>query len=205
MSSPRTDPLSLVLRVLVAAGLVVDAIVHLRLASGYQLGQPGGIGQGNLFRIEAVVALLVALYVLVRGSRGAECSGRRGALPLRQRSDARADPDHVRADLVLPEVAQRRGGGVRRHHRAWRRCSRACQDAGLLTARRITVWTTHDQPPEALIRRRRRAPPTAPPSRTCPAHHGCTSAGSVPSPACVLPTPRSRHPRRRAAGSRHRG
>lgn len=71
MSSPRTDPLSLVLRVLVAAGLVVDAIVHLRLASGYQLGQPGGIGQGNLFRIEAVVALLVALYVLVRGSRTA--------------------------------------------------------------------------------------------------------------------------------------
>lgn len=59
------------LRVVVAAGLVVDAVVHLRLASQYQLAAPGGIGQGNLFRVQAVVALLVAVYVLVRGSRTA--------------------------------------------------------------------------------------------------------------------------------------
>ncbi|MGI9158023.1 MAG: hypothetical protein ACR2FG_15560 [Marmoricola sp.] len=71
MRSPRTDPLALVLRVLVAAGLVVDAVVHLRLASGYQMAQPAGIGQGNIFRIESVVALLAALYVLLRGSRTA--------------------------------------------------------------------------------------------------------------------------------------
>ncbi len=61
----------LVLRALVVAGLVVDAVVHLRLAGGYQQGQPGGLGEGNVFRIESVVALLVALYVLLRGSRTA--------------------------------------------------------------------------------------------------------------------------------------
>jgi hypothetical protein len=59
------------LRVLVAAALVVDAIVHLRLASDYQLAAPGGIGQGNLFRIEAVVAIAVAVFVLVSGTRSA--------------------------------------------------------------------------------------------------------------------------------------
>ena len=57
------------LRVVVAAGLAVDAVVHLRLAPGYQLADPAGIGQGNLFRIEAVVAILAAVLVLVTGSR----------------------------------------------------------------------------------------------------------------------------------------
>jgi hypothetical protein len=62
---------ALVLRVVVAAGLVVDAVVHLRLAAGYQLAAPGGIGQGNLFRVEAVVALAAAALVLFVGSRWA--------------------------------------------------------------------------------------------------------------------------------------
>ena len=53
----------------VAAGLVVDAVVHLRLAPDYQLAAPAGIGQGNLFRIAAVAAVLAALWVLVRPSR----------------------------------------------------------------------------------------------------------------------------------------
>ncbi|MGM7775563.1 hypothetical protein ACSVHC_06005 [Arthrobacter sp. KNU-44] len=64
-------PKDILLRLLVAAALVVDAVVHFDLASGYQLGAPGGIGEGNLFRIEAVAAVLVGLYVLVRGSRPA--------------------------------------------------------------------------------------------------------------------------------------
>lgn len=64
-------PRDILLRLLVAAALVVDAVVHFDLASGYQLGAPGGIGEGNLFRIEAVAAVLVGLYVLVRGSRPA--------------------------------------------------------------------------------------------------------------------------------------
>ncbi|WP_406832208.1 hypothetical protein ABEG17_05105 [Pedococcus sp. KACC 23699] len=51
--------------------LTVDAVVHLRLASGYQQSASSGIGAGNLFRIEAVVALAVAGWVLWRGSRAA--------------------------------------------------------------------------------------------------------------------------------------
>jgi hypothetical protein len=58
-------------RVLVSAALAVDAIVHLRLAGDYQLAAPDGIGQGNLFRIEAAVAVAVGLYVLLIGSRTA--------------------------------------------------------------------------------------------------------------------------------------
>jgi hypothetical protein len=53
----------------VAVGLAVDAVVHLRLAPDYQLAAPGGIGQGNLFRIAAGAAVLTALWLLVRPSR----------------------------------------------------------------------------------------------------------------------------------------
>jgi hypothetical protein len=64
-------PRDILLRLLIAAALGIDAVVHLDLASGYQLGAPGGIGEGNLFRLEAAVAILVGLYVLIRGSRPA--------------------------------------------------------------------------------------------------------------------------------------
>lgn len=60
---------SLVVRSLVALGLAVDGAIHLRLASGYQLAAPGGIGEGTLFRLQAVLAIVVALAVLVRGGR----------------------------------------------------------------------------------------------------------------------------------------
>jgi hypothetical protein len=69
MATTRRSPLNLALSLLVASGLIVDAVVHLRLAPGYQLADPTGTGQGNLFRIEAVVALVAAAYVLLRGSR----------------------------------------------------------------------------------------------------------------------------------------
>lgn len=68
---PRDRRPDILLRLLVAAALVIDAVVHFDLASGYQLGAPGGIGEGNLFRLEAAAAILAALYVLVRGSRPA--------------------------------------------------------------------------------------------------------------------------------------
>ena len=58
----------LVARLAVVAGLVVDAVIHLQLAPLYQLAAPGGIGQGNLFRIEAVAAVVVAALVLFRPS-----------------------------------------------------------------------------------------------------------------------------------------
>lgn len=59
------------LRVATAAGLLVDAVIHLDLAGQYQAAAPGGIGQGNLFRIQAAAALLVAGFVLLRGTRAA--------------------------------------------------------------------------------------------------------------------------------------
>ncbi|MFC8504191.1 hypothetical protein ACFUC1_17665 [Pedococcus sp. NPDC057267] len=51
--------------------LGVDAFIHFRLAAGYQNAAPGGIGTGTVFRLEAVAASLVGLWVLVRGSRAA--------------------------------------------------------------------------------------------------------------------------------------
>jgi hypothetical protein len=51
--------------------LLVDAVVHLRLATGYQASAPGGVGAGTLFRVEAVAALVAAVWVLSRGSRSA--------------------------------------------------------------------------------------------------------------------------------------
>jgi len=65
----RQWPARLALRGLIALALVIDALVHLHLASGYQLSAPSGIGGGNLFRLQAVVALAAAVFVLVRGNR----------------------------------------------------------------------------------------------------------------------------------------
>ncbi len=59
------------LRVPVASMLVVDAVVHISLAPGYQAAAPGGMGQGNLFYLESAAALAAALYVLFIGSRRA--------------------------------------------------------------------------------------------------------------------------------------
>jgi hypothetical protein len=61
--------MNLALRVLTALALLIDAGVHIHLAPGYQGASPGGIGQGNLFLLEAAAAGLSALYVLFRGSR----------------------------------------------------------------------------------------------------------------------------------------
>jgi hypothetical protein len=49
----------------------MDAVIHLDLAGQYQAAAPGGIGQGTLFRIQAAAALLVAGFVLLRGTRTA--------------------------------------------------------------------------------------------------------------------------------------
>lgn len=65
---PRTA-VDLALRAGVVAALAVDAVVHWRLAGGYDIAFPGGIGGGNVFRIEAVVAVLSALFLIWRGSR----------------------------------------------------------------------------------------------------------------------------------------
>ena len=57
------------LRLGVVVALVVDAVVHWRLATGYDVAFPGGIGGGAVFRIEAVVAVLVALLLVYTGNR----------------------------------------------------------------------------------------------------------------------------------------
>jgi hypothetical protein len=69
-SARRRLPM-IALRALAGAGLIVSAVIHFQLAPGFQQAAPAGIGGGNLFRIQAVVALLAALYVLTRGSRAA--------------------------------------------------------------------------------------------------------------------------------------
>lgn len=66
---PDRRLLLLVLRVVIVVTLAVDAVVHLRLAPGYQQSAPTGVGAGSLFRVEAAAALLVGVWVLWRGSR----------------------------------------------------------------------------------------------------------------------------------------
>lgn len=66
---PAVRPWSLwTIRAVIAAGLVIDAYVHLDLASVYAEGG-GAINEGVLFRAEAVAALLAAIAVVVIGRR----------------------------------------------------------------------------------------------------------------------------------------
>lgn len=60
-----------VIRLIVVAGLVVDAYVHLDLAGNAQLAAPGGVGGGTLFRMQAGAAVVVALLLLITGRRWA--------------------------------------------------------------------------------------------------------------------------------------
>ena len=60
-----------VIRGLVVLALVVDTVIHLRLAPQMELAAPGGIGGGWIFRLQAIAALLVAAFLLLRGSRWA--------------------------------------------------------------------------------------------------------------------------------------
>lgn len=60
-----------VLRALVAAGLAIDAYVHAALADVFDVPAGGAITQGQLFLIEAGVASLAALLVLVLPARAA--------------------------------------------------------------------------------------------------------------------------------------
>ena len=53
----------LVLRLLVAVGLAVDAYVHLDLASAYDASS-ARISQGTLFRVEGVAAAVAAVLVI---------------------------------------------------------------------------------------------------------------------------------------------
>ena len=65
----RHDLILWILRVGVAASLVVSAVIHVQLAPGYQQAAPGGVGQGTLFLVQAGAAALAAVLVLIKGSR----------------------------------------------------------------------------------------------------------------------------------------
>lgn len=57
--------LRLLLALVTAAGLAVDAYVHADFASSYDRVGAGGLTEGELFRAEAAVSALAALLVLV--------------------------------------------------------------------------------------------------------------------------------------------
>jgi hypothetical protein len=58
-----------VLTLLVVAGLAVDAYVHFDLASSYDAIKTSTLSQGDLFRAEAVAAIVVGVALLVRPRR----------------------------------------------------------------------------------------------------------------------------------------
>lgn len=55
-----------VLRLLVVVGLAVDVYVHLHLAGGYDLNK-AAVSEGALFRVEAALAAVAAVLVLLTG------------------------------------------------------------------------------------------------------------------------------------------
>lgn len=61
--------LLLTLRLVVVAGLAVDAVVHWTLAGAMDLAAPGGLGGGALFRGQAVAAAITAILVLLLARR----------------------------------------------------------------------------------------------------------------------------------------
>jgi hypothetical protein len=58
-----------VLTVIVAAGLAIDAYVHLDLASTYDVVKTSTLSQGDLFRVEAALAIVAGVALLVRPRR----------------------------------------------------------------------------------------------------------------------------------------
>lgn len=61
--------LLLALRLVVVAGLAVDAVVHWSLAGAMDLAAPGGVGGGALFRGQAALAAVTAVLVLLLARR----------------------------------------------------------------------------------------------------------------------------------------
>ncbi len=62
-------PLAWLLIVAAGGGLGVDAYVHLDVASSYRLVRSAYVSQADLFRLEASVAIVVALALVIRPNR----------------------------------------------------------------------------------------------------------------------------------------
>ncbi len=58
--------ISIPLAAVVIVGLVIDAYVHFHLASDYDSARTSVLSEGDLFRIEAGLALVAAIALLVR-------------------------------------------------------------------------------------------------------------------------------------------
>lgn len=68
---PQADSLRVLARALAAltaAALAVDGIVHLAVAGRYAVPGGGVLAESNLFRAQALVALVVGAWVLLRPS-----------------------------------------------------------------------------------------------------------------------------------------
>jgi hypothetical protein len=65
----RDRTLTEVLMAVVVVGLALDAYVHLHLASAYDGIRTSSISQGDLFRVEAVLAIIAALALAFRPRR----------------------------------------------------------------------------------------------------------------------------------------
>jgi glucan phosphoethanolaminetransferase (alkaline phosphatase superfamily) len=64
-SRSKTTPAARVLAVLTAVLLAVDAFVHLKYASQYDSFKSSVMSEGTLFRIQGIVAIVVAAAVLI--------------------------------------------------------------------------------------------------------------------------------------------
>jgi len=61
--------MGVVIRLLVVAGLAVDAYTHIHLASNFKSNNDGVISGDWMFRLEGIVAAIVAILVLIWANR----------------------------------------------------------------------------------------------------------------------------------------
>jgi hypothetical protein len=69
MTARSWTALQVVLTVVVVAGLAVDAYVHFSLASAFANVKTSTLSQADLFRVEATLAVIAAVALLVRPRR----------------------------------------------------------------------------------------------------------------------------------------
>jgi hypothetical protein len=69
MTARGERTLQIVLTVIVVAGLAVDAYVHLNLASAFADVKTSTMSKADVFRVDAIVALIAAVALLVRPRR----------------------------------------------------------------------------------------------------------------------------------------
>ena len=60
----KLSPLQLLLTLLAVVGLAIDAYVHFDVAHNYDANATTTMSQGDLFRIEAVAAIVVAVLII---------------------------------------------------------------------------------------------------------------------------------------------